>query len=461
MNKMTAFVKRFFILIFYRNDTELLTYPGKKDRDFFILQAVLGTVVVNLMFTVFLSGIFIYFDTPDGIMGYIPILPSVAGILLIFTGTITEKIRNVKRTVIILNICSKSFLLTIVWIPLFIKGPALAYAMLAAAFIGFLLNAIMSVLINNWFVEAVDEKIRGRYMSVRQIFTLLVSATIPIISGRFLDMSPDKYVAFCIIFSIGWIFAGFESFSLSKIKAPAKEEHEYIKYKVADLFLKPLKNKAFMRFIWVMIIFSIVWNFSMAFASVYQIKYMEISYTYMNIMASIGAIAQILIYPLAGKIMDKYGSKLLMRIAFFFFMTHAFLYIFMGKGNAYLILFLLNINGSIVNPAWILATFNERFRLIPKQGRTIYDGFFVTVIGISTLLGPVLGNIIRKILLGANISFISFPEFRLLFLMTFVILLVLNTVLYIKGRKESRVNKNYIAFKPLSILKNKRLIRNR
>lgn len=456
MIKTTTFLKKFFILIFYRNDTELLTYPGKKDRDFFILQAVFGTVVVNLMFTVFLTGIFIYFDTPDGVMGYIPALPSIAGILLIFTGLFTEKIKHVKRTVIILNTLSKSIILLIVWIPLFIDGPIRSYFMLGAAFIGFLLNAIMSIIINNWFVETVNEKIRGRYMSVRQIFSLLVSATIPILSGRFLDLSADKYVAFCIIFSVGWLFSGLESFSLSKIKSPVKEAHEYVKYKLSDLILKPLKNKQFMKLIWLMIFFYVVWNLSMSFASVYQLKYMEISYTYINLMSAFGAVMQILIYPIAGKIMDKYGSKLLMRIAFFFFMTHVLLYAFMVKGNAYFIFFLLNINGALVNPAWALSTFNERFRLIPKQGRTIYDGFFTTAIGIAVVIGPTLGNVFRNLIIKADVPFIAFPEFRIMFVVTFIIILILNIMLFFKGKKESKINEEYLVFNPLHLLKRKK-----
>jgi len=430
---------------------ELLTYPNKKDRDYFILQAVFGTVVVNLIFTVFLTGIFIHFNTPDGIMGYIPILPNIAGILLIFAGIITENIRNIKRAVILLNFIGKSFLLLIVWIPLFINNEYTPYIMLIMAFLGFLSNALMSILINNWFVEIIDEKIRGRYMSVRQMFSLLVSATIPIISGRFLDLSTDKYVAFCIIFSLGWFFSHLESFALSKIRVPIKESHEFKKIKFLDMFNKPFKNKKFMKFIYLMIFFHMVWFFSMTFASVYQLKYMQISYTYLNVMMAVGAIIQIFIYPMVGKMIDQYGSKLVMRIAFFFFMTHGILYFFMINSNAYFIYFLLNINGAFLNPTWILSTFNERFKLIPKKGRTLYDGFYMAIIGVSIFAGPFFGNLARKNIIKFQISNFEYPEFRLLFLLTSLILIVLNIVLFIKSKNNK--NDEYEQFKITKLFK--------
>ena len=446
MKKLYNLTHKIFLLIFYRNDTELITFPGKKDRDFFIWQAVFGTVVVNLMFTTFLSGVFIHFDTPDGILGYIPILPSIAGILIIFSGMLTEKVRNVKRTVILLNIIAKLLILFVVFIPLIISNVFTPYYMMISAFFGFLCNAVMGILINNWFIEVVDEKIRGRYMSVRQVFTLVVSATIPILAGKFLDGNRDKYIAFCIIFTIGFLFSLLESFALSKVDVPKKEEHEFIHIKFLDLFKIPLKNKKFMKFIFLMVFFHLFWNLSMTFASVYQIKYMEISYTYINLMMALGAIIQVFIYPVIGRMIDKYGSNFVMRIAFFFFMIHGLLYFMMIKSNAYLIFFLLNVNVAFINPAWILSMFNERFKLIPRQGRTVYDGFFIAVLGISILCGPVLGNVLRNSFIGFNTQIIDFQEFRFLFLITFVVLFVLNIVMYILARIRNRNNPNYVKF---------------
>lgn len=436
-NVIFRLLNKFFVLVFYRNDLQLLAAPGKKDRNFFILQAVFGTATISLFLGVFLSGLYIYMGAPDEVMGYIPIMPNIAGILMIFTAGITERVKNVKRMVVILNFISKGLLFCAVWIPAFIPWGTALYIMLPLTFLGFVFNTIMSILINSWFVDTIDIGIRGRYMGTRQSFSLLISATLPVIAGRFLDGFHDRYLAFCIIYSAAFLFSFMESFSLSKVTSPPVHEHKSKKIKLKDIFITPLKNKAFMKFMAIMLLFHLAWFLSMTFAQVYEIRYMKISYTYLTLMGSIGAIIQVLIYPLWGKITDKYGSNIVMRIAIFMFMVHTVLYFFMVRSNAHILLVFLNINGAILTPAWILSTFNERFSTIPTEGRTIYDSFFTAFNGAVILLAPTIGNILRRVISSYDISIIPYAEFKILFLISFVSLLALNTTLLLKSKRKT------------------------
>ncbi len=414
--------------------------PGKKDRDYFIRQAVFSTMVVSLFLGVFLSGLYIYMGAPDSIMGYIPILPNIAGIFLIFTGGLTEQVKNAKRLVIILNLLSKTLLFSAVWIPLLVTWNKALFIMLPITFLGLSINSIMGILINSWFIDTIDISIRGRYMGARQVFTLVVSAILPVVAGKFLDGFTDRYFAFCIIYSVAWFFSFFESASLYKITSPPVHEDTGKKIKFRQLFSIPLKNKNFMKFMVIQIAFHLIWFTSMTFAQVYEIRYMKLSYTYLTTMGSMGAVLQMLLYPVWGKIIDRYGSFLVMRIAMFLFMVHAFLYFFMLKGNAQILILILNINSAILSPAWILSTFNERFNTIPREGRKVYDSFFTTVLAATILLAPTIGNLLRGLVLGGNLKFLPFPEFKILFFLTFLLLLLLNTILFIKSKQQTNLS---------------------
>lgn len=430
-------LNKLFILLFYRNDTQLLAFPGKKDRDRFIWQAVLGTMTISLLTGVFLTGLYIYMGASDTILAYIPIMPTIAGIFLIFMGSLTERVNNTKRTVIILNTVAKTLIFGAVWIPLLVSREVAPLVMLPFTFIGFTVNSVMSVLINSWFVDTVDQKIRGRYMGVRQIFALIVSATLPVISGNFLDSSPDRYMAFCIIYSAAWVFSIFESVVFAKITPPPEHDAKLKKISVGDLFTLPLKNKPFRSFMWLQIIFHTFWYISMTVAQVYEIRYMEVSYTYLTAMGAMSAVIQIFLYPVWGKVMDKYGSNLVMRMTMVFYTLHAFLYFLMVKGNAPFLILLLNINAAILNPAWVLSTFNERFSLIPRERRKLYDGFFTTVMAVVILVAPTIGNVIRELMLKTGLDFVPYIEFKSLFFATFILLLGMNIVLLIKSKKNT------------------------
>lgn len=418
---------------------QVITAPGKKDRDYFILQAVFGTMVISLFLGVFLTGLYIYMGAPDSIMAYIPLIPNIAGLFLVLTGSMTESVKKTKRTVIILNIVSKTFMLLAVFVPLFVPKAVAPYFMLPMTFIGFTINAIMSILINSWFVDTVDISIRGRYMGARQVFTLFVSATLPVIAGNFLDGFYDRYIAFCIIYCTAWFFSLFESYSLSRITEPPIHEHKHKKMKFAKLFSIPVKNKPFMKFLWIQVFFHMAWFASMSFAQLYQIKYMELSYSFLTTTGSMNAIIQMFLYPVWGRVMDRYGSSIVMRAALFMFMIHSAIFFFMVKGNAPFLMVLLNINAAILMPAWILSTFNERFSTIPTEGRTAYDSFFTTVLALVAILAPTLGNLLRKTIISSNLRFWVFPEFKLLFSLTFVMLLTLNVILLFKSKKESNL----------------------
>ena len=111
----------------------------------------------------------------------------------------------------------------------------------------------------------------------------------------------------------------------------------------------------------------------------------------------------------------------------------------MVKGNAPYLLLLLNINSAILSPAWGLSTFNERFSTIPKEGRTAYDGFFTTMLAIVILLAPTLGNLLRNVIIKGEIKFWVFPEFKLIFILSFVLLMILNAGLLIQSKKRNNL----------------------
>ncbi len=439
--KSINLINKLFILLFYRNDIQLLTMPGKKDRDFFIMQAVFGTMVISLFMGVFLSGLYIFMGASDGILGYIPIMPNIAGILMIFMASFTERVKNVKKAVIVLNFISKTLLFSAVWIPLFVSWDKAPYIMLPLTFIGFVVNTVMGILVNSWFVDTIEISIRGKYMGTRQSFTLIVSAVLPVIAGKFLDGFIDKYFAFCVIYTAAWLFSFLESFSLFKITTRTSHESQTRKQGFSRVFLVPLKNKKFMSFMIIQILFHLAWFLSMTFAQVYEIKYMQISYTYLTIMGSAGAIIQMLLYPVWGKIMDRFGSDIVMRCALFMFMVHTLIYFFMLKGNAHILLLILNINGAVLSPAWVLSTFSERFTTIPKEGRTVYDSFFTTILGSIILLAPTIGNLLRNVIIKLEITDILYAEFRILFLISFISLLILNLILLYKNNKNTKMDK--------------------
>jgi MFS family permease len=430
-----------FLLLFYRNDMQLVTAPGKPDRDWFIKQAIFGTAFAALVGGIFLSGLFIEMGTRDYLMGYIPFIGSIAGITLIFAGLVIERVKNRKRFIIILNIISKSLIVSAVWIPAFINWEIAPFIMLPVVFLGYSLQAFMGITINSWFVDVVDSRIRGRFMSTKQIFALIISATFPVIAGRFLDSFINKYIVFCVIYSIAWFFMWLETYSFTKIKDPGFKTLGKGKIKFKDLFSKPVKNKEFMKLMAMLGFFYFSWYMTMSFASVYQIRYLEIPYTFITAMGIINPILQMVWYPMWGKLTDKYGPQFIIRLALWMYVLQAGLWFCMTTGSYYFIMPLLQVNASLIGPAFMLGIFNTKYSVIPQEGRSIYDGFYTASVGAIILLAPTVGNLLKNFIDNNSNRVIGmeFPQFRLMFALAAALVLILNIVNLIKAKKENNL----------------------
>ena len=81
--KIKDYLRKLYISVFYRNDTKLLTMPGKKDRDWFIVQGFVGTVFALLTGATYLTGLFNKVNAPEIVIAYLPIIGSVAGVMAI------------------------------------------------------------------------------------------------------------------------------------------------------------------------------------------------------------------------------------------------------------------------------------------------------------------------------------------------------------------------------------------
>ena len=218
--KIKDYLRKLYIAVFYRNDTKLLTMPGKKDRDWFIVQGFVGTVFALLTGATYLTGLFNKVNAPEIVIAYLPIIGSVAGVMAIFAGYVMQTIKNRKKFTLILNTILKTLIVFIAWIPLIFPNQYASYIMIAIALIAYALNNFMGIAINSWFVDLIDVKIRGQYMSVRNMIALIAHLLVPIIVSAFIDTSSDQYMAIVIVFTISWIVMWAENYSFYKIYEP-------------------------------------------------------------------------------------------------------------------------------------------------------------------------------------------------------------------------------------------------
>ena len=426
LQKIKTGSQKIYIALFYRNDTKLLTLPGKKDRDWFIIQALIGTVFALFTGATYLTGLFNKVNAPEILIGYLPIIGSIAGIVTIFAGYTMQRIRSRKKFILICNTILKTLIVLIAWIPLIFPNQNAAYIMIIMALVAYALNNFMAIAINSWFVDLIDSKIRGQYMSVRNMVALIANLIVPVIVSAFIDTSSDQYLAIVVVFTIAWIIMWAESYSFYKISEPSMSPATK-KIKLKDVFIVPIKNKEFMKFMVPIAAFYFIWYIAMSYGTLYQLNYLGLSYTFISLASVLNVILQFIWYPIIGKLVDRYNTDLLLMACFMLYFIDSLIWGFTNLSSKYLMIILVNVIASMTAPFFSLTLFKKKYDIIPQTERSLYDGFYTAIIASIIALAPIIGSLLKDYI-AVNIKpfwIFEVPQFQLIFMVTNILLLVL------------------------------------
>lgn len=439
---MKNFFKKAVLELLYRNDSELLDNPFKKSQDFFILQGTVATIFSLLTSGTFLSGFAVYLGASDEVISFFSIMPIICGVFLLFGSIFLEKLHKKKKAVITLIILSRSTLCSIVAIPLFVPQGIRHLVMLAVTIVAFSLQAMSGVIINKWFISVVPENIRGRYFAVRQFFALAVSVILPMFTGLFMDSVNDKYTGFVVLYTLGIVAMAIEVYAYRNIDEPAVDYMGKGKTNFADIFRLPLKNKEFLSYVLTLSILYFILYFSCSFTSAYLIKYLKMPYIIINLIGIFPAVLQMLMIRVWGVFCDKYGHKFVMNTSIWFFAGELFIWAIAPKAYfLYLIPFACFFSAA-ANSGFTIGAFNRRYMIIPEKGRIIYDGFYSAVIGISLIIAPLLGGLVKTTIASSKFisSHIEFGEFRILYMITCIGVIMLQLFNVAHSRKSKNIN---------------------
>ncbi len=133
-------------------------------------------------------------------------------------------------------------ILLVAAIPAFLPPQLRLMAFVPVVFAAFTLQAQATVALNNWMISFIDGKKRGRYISLRETLALIVTVTLSIGGGYFLDTRQGEYAGFLLIFLVAFAAGAVEVVLLSRIPdhiapaAPAKQR------KFISAIIIPLKG---------------------------------------------------------------------------------------------------------------------------------------------------------------------------------------------------------------------------
>ncbi len=345
-------------------------------------------------------------------------------IFQLFSAPLFSKIGQSKFVVLAIYYASRIAFFSMVFLPLFTSSPVVCVSLF---FVLLILNAVLAQLdyapFVNWRMSILQPNDQKKFHSYKTIISVSIATALNFGLSYILDnlvSTPQAYYVFLAIFLT--IFAITTIDFVLKLfldKPPIKDDP--IKFK--GLISVPLKDKNFRKVLFLTTCFNFALNLGTCFLSLYCLKYLNMSFTYISIMTIVYALSKMLGSYIFARVSIKkknYNLVMIISLSFVAIMT---LSIGALGSFAYYVMPVIYIIYGFGQVGLSLFESNAIYESAPEGRRTHYVSickFFVGLSSIIITLISLFGISADNNMLTFQLVFIAASVITLLTLLFFI-----------------------------------------
>jgi MFS family permease len=329
----------------------------------------------------------------------IGLLSAISGIVMPITQIFSNKLiyKYSRKKIVFLFV----LLQTLAWLPLAIsallawKGypfSTLLYSAIIAYTLIIIFGGISHIAWFSWMGDLVNKNKRGKYFAKRNIATgiiELLAVGFATLLMKQVENTNYLFVGFASLFITAFIFRVLSLKLLLDQYCPKKRIDEKIERPI-KLILK--QNRAFKSFANYQLFFNFAIMIASPFFAVYMLRELHFNYLTFISVSITSTIFYLLFTPWAGKISDKYGNALLLKIANLCFILTPLLWL-VSTNPIYLAL-VPQLMAGIANAAFIISFSNFVYVSLPKGDVSKGLSYTNLLVGIGTFAGSIVGGLL-------------------------------------------------------------------
>src|SRR5215203_2537320 len=331
-------------------------------------------------------------------IGLLAALPTLTNVFQLLAIWLVQKYNNRRIISVLGNGFARFPLLVIGLLPfLFTTGTSIE-VLIFLLFFHYFFGSVAGASWNSWMKNLVPEKKLGVYFSHRskltQTLNVVLSLTIALGMDYVKTHTPQyELTAYALMFIAGGAFGLFGTYLLSKTPEP---EAHLPQGNMFRLFRIPLKDRNFRN----LLVFNSFWafalNLAIPFFSVYMMKSLGLSLSYVIAFGILSQLAGIFAVQLWGKHADNYSNKTIIRIAAPVYIACILAWSFVSLSSSpfimLLLIVLINLLTGISSSGINLAISNIGIKLAPKNEAIVYLSAKNMVVAFVSALGPLAGG---------------------------------------------------------------------
>ena len=321
--------------------------------------------------------------------GLLVALPQVAALMQLPFSVLVNRTHKRKIWLMTFGVFSRILWLVFGLLPMLATVPESKlplYALITLLGISSICGSAINVCWFPWFSDLAPMRIRGRWLSYRDMIIAVANLVFGLLVAYLLDILPidSKYV---IIFLIGGALGVMDMvcFGFVKEKWTATPPKMQLRKSVMEI----LRNKPFMHFVWMWTAWCFTANLCGAYLTPYAMNTMGLGFMQITVFGSVAAaLATVAAVPKWGQALDRFGSRNVMLVsAIGAAVTPAF-YVLSTPGSV-MPTFLHNVIGALFWSGTNLAANSLQLSSSSDENRPMYIAVFSCV---AALVGTALGT---------------------------------------------------------------------
>ncbi len=419
----------------------------KNGLKYSIAEGSFANIYANLTGGLFLPAFALLLMASDFTIGLLASIPFFSTIAQIFGSLLVERFRQRKKITIIF-----AFISRILWVPIVlliviffdVNRDLLLSLIIIIIIVHHIFGSICGVAWLSWMSNLVPSIIRGRFFGLRNSFMGIITITVTLVGGLFLDWYKGSFTdyspsnSFLILFSLAVVAGLISLFLLSK--QPDVEEPIQKPFTIKSIFSEPFKNIQFKK----LLRFTMLWSFAVNIASpfyiIYMLKDLHLSYTLISSVTIFAAMANLFGMGFWGHFSDKNGNRPVVIISVLAASLLPFIWLFTGSSawSVYILIPLLHLAGGFFFAGYNLCSVNLLFGIAPRQNNSMFIALWSMINGLAAGIGAICGGFMAN-RISIHITELPFEWesiFKIIFLFSF--LMRFSSVFMLRSVQDSR-----------------------
>lgn len=377
---------------------------------YIVKEGVASEIMVNLTGGAFLIAMALHLGASNFQIGLLASLPILTNVFQLISVWLVQRFQNRRAIAVVCSLVARIALVIIGLMPLLFTGLGSVEVLIFLLSVHYLFGSISGGSWNSWMKDLVPDSILGKYFSHRTRVMQIVGVSSNLLIAFLIDFIKSRYpehetTAYFSMVLLGAAVGLLGVFWLSRAGEPKPRTAEG---NLMRQMLKPLKDVNFRN----LLIFNSFWafalNLAVPFFTVFMMKTIGLSLTYIMAIAIIGQISGILAVKMWGRYADRYSNKTIINICapayVLCILAMAFAAAPVAQINSILILVLINVFSGISTSGINLALNNIGMKLAPQEDATAYISAKNIIISVFSAIAPLVGGLAADFFTSHSLS---------------------------------------------------------